>query len=162
MILVRGPFSTLAHVLFSVVWGHTLGIRKQGRAWPQEVTLSLLASMALHGLFDFLLLADPTYGPWALVLFFAMGVIFFLLLRSAQRQSPYRGKVAAVMAICTNCMHQSGYGAGYCTACGHSLGPAKSKSVLLCGHCVGVVERSHRFCTTCGNRLDRRLVSAVQ
>ena len=100
VILIRGPFSTLAHVLFSVVWGYTLGVLKQGKARPYMATFSLLAAMALHGLFDFLLLADPAYGPWALVLFFATGMIFFLLLRSAQRQSPYRGKVAAVLVAC--------------------------------------------------------------
>lgn len=160
VILVRGPFSTLAHVLFSVVWGHTLGVLKQGKVRPYMATLSLLAAMSLHGLFDFLLFAGPSYGPWALVVFFAMGMVFFLLLRSAQRQSPYRDKIAAVLLTCPNCKHQSGYGAGFCTACGHSLALAKSSNVYLCGHCNNVVENSHRFCTTCGSRLDRRLVSA--
>ena len=161
VILVRGPFSTLAHVLFSVIFGYTVGARKLGILWPYTVLISLLVAMALHGLFDFLLFAGPVYAPWALVLFLATGVLFFLLLRLAQRQSPYRGRVTSVLVTCSNCIQRSGYGAGFCTACGHSLAPANVRTTLLCSNCNSLVENRQRFCTSCGSRLDRKLVSAT-
>ncbi|MBI4299335.1 MAG: PrsW family intramembrane metalloprotease [Chloroflexi bacterium] len=160
VILVRGPFSTLAHMLFSVTFGYALGARKMGKLWPQAPVLTLIAAMTLHGLFDYLLLSNPYYRPWALVLFLALAILFFPILRLAQRQSPYRGKVAAIWVSCANCTKQSGYGSTYCTACGFSLASAKSGTLMVCGQCHSPVGTSHHFCISCGSRLDRKLVSA--
>ncbi|MBI2172475.1 MAG: PrsW family intramembrane metalloprotease [Chloroflexi bacterium] len=157
VILVRGPFSTLAHVFFSVAWGYTLGLRKQRKGWPSLVALSVLSAMFLHGLFDFLLfLADPQYGVWAFALFIASGLVFLLIIMVSQRQSPYRHKVAATLVTCPRCASRIGFGAGFCTACGQSLALAKTGLQFLCGNCNALVEKRHHFCTTCGSRLERR------
>ena len=159
VILIRGPFSTLAHVLFSIVWGYSLGARKLGKLWPKAVGLSVVIAMVLHGLFDFFILAGPTYSPWALILFIGMIMFFFLILRDAQRESPYRDKIAAVQITCPDCAHRSGYGATFCTACGRLLTSAKFGALLLCGRCNSLVEGHHQFCTECGSRLNRKLAS---
>lgn len=159
VILVRGPVSTLAHVLFSMTFGYALGARKLGKLWPQVPGLALIAAMTLHGLFDYLLLADPSYSPWAVVLYLVLGFLFLLILRLAQRQSPYRGKVAAVEVTCANCAKRSGFGGIFCTACGSPLAPAKAGPLMVCGQCHGPVDSRHHFCTSCGSRLDRKLVA---
>lgn len=162
VILVRGPFSTLAHVLFSATWGYSLGAHKRLMVGQHPVTLALLASMVLHGLFDFFLLADPDYWIWALVLFLGIGLLFTLIIKVAQHQSPYRNRVAAIIAICPACMNRTSYGAIFCPACGQSLVSAKRRAALSCSQCRCFVERSHSFCTACGSRLDRKLVISPQ
>ena len=158
VILVRGPISTLAHVLFSMTFGYALGAHKLGRLGPQVPGLALITAMTLHGLFDYLLLADPSYNPWALVLYLALGLLFFLILRLAQRQSPYRGKVAAVGITCTNCTQLSGFGSAFCTACGRSLASAKSGAFMVCAQCRSHIASRDRFCISCGSRFNRKLV----
>ncbi len=160
VILSRGPFTTVAHVLFASVFGYSTGARKIGKVRSYVVPLSVLLAMGLHGLFDFLLLSDPPRWPLAIGLFLAMGVLFLGMLKLAQRQSPYRGKVAAILVTCPKCAHRSGYGASFCTACGQSLALARTGPVFLCGQCNSLAERHHQFCTSCGSRLDRKLVSA--
>lgn len=158
IILVRGPISTVAHVLFSTWFGYALGARKLGRIQPQAPILSLMAAMALHGVFDFLLMADQSYVPWAFVLFAAIGLLFILILRVSQRQSPYRHKVAATLVTCPRCAQHSGFGASFCPACGLSLALAKTGPQFLCGSCNSITESHHQFCSACGSRLDRKLI----
>jgi len=160
VILVRGPFSTLAHVFFSVAWGYALGQQKQaGRG--RRVAAALLAAMFLHGLFDFLLfLADPQYAAWAFVLFAAAAVVFIILIGRARRESPFRNKVAVVLASCPACGYLGWGSARYCTACGAPAlaRPSKAKQTgpFACGSCRQPILPAHHFCTSCGSRLDRR------
>ncbi|MBI4198240.1 MAG: PrsW family intramembrane metalloprotease [Chloroflexi bacterium] len=157
VILVRGPFSTLAHVFFSVTWGYTLGLRKQRKGWPSLVALSVLSAMFLHGLFDFLLfLADPQYGVWAFALFAASAGLFLWLIGKARRESPFRNKVASLLVACTACSQRLGLDAGFCTACGSPLRQAKVAGPFYCGGCLQPAAAGRHFCTACGSRLERR------
>lgn len=157
VILVRGPISTLAHVLFSVAWGYALGQQKRGRAAAWVVALAVLGAMLLHGLFDFLLfLADPRYGAWAFLLFGVSAALFMGLIAKARRESPFRNKVAPVRVACTACGQHLGLVASFCTACGASLQQAKKAGPFSCGGCGQLVAAGHHFCTACGSRLERR------
>ncbi len=164
VILVRGPSSTIGHVLFSAMFGYALGARKLGRLWPQAPILMLMAAMVTHGAFNFFLFADvvnQSYAPWAFALLLASGLAFLLIIMASRRQSPYRHKVAATLVTCPRCAHRIGFGASFCTACGLSLVLAKTGPLFLCGNCSAIAEKLQHFCTACGSRLDRKLVSAI-
>jgi len=92
VILVRGMFSNLAHVLFSVLWGYPLalvklGIRPKGLVW-----LGLTGAIAAHGLFDFLFLTSSAFTWLVIPLFLAMVVIFILMLRNSNRISQFNSQ----------------------------------------------------------------------
>lgn len=90
-ILLRGAFSVVAHVLFSAVWGYPLATSKvrHGRIrW--FVWLWLIAAMAAHGVFDFLLFTQSWYSLLVIPLFIGGVVIFVMVIRHANRISPYR------------------------------------------------------------------------
>ncbi|MBI4311796.1 MAG: PrsW family intramembrane metalloprotease [Chloroflexi bacterium] len=162
VILVRGPFSTLVHVFFSVAWGYALGRQKQGKGSGFLVTGSLLASMLLHGLFDFFLfLREPMFGAWAFLLFGATGGAFIWLIARARRESPFRSKVAQLTVACPSCGHAAGPAHSYCTACGASLARARSDGRFACSACGQPAPAGHRFCTSCGSRLERRRPAGV-
>lgn len=161
VILIRGPISTLAHVFFSATWGFPLGWQKSRTRLGRWLTLlGLVASMALHGLFDFLLFTQSQYSLLAIPLFIIAGVAFLLLLRLAANLSPYRDKVAAVLIACPRCGQESGAGAAHCTACGSYLAPGGLTATGRCSRCAAPQSPQARFCTACDSRLDRKLVKA--
>ncbi len=90
VILLRGPLSTLGHMLFSSIWGYAIGKAKFGR----ENRLSLLAkgfilSAFFHGLYDFLLFTKVLA---ALAVYLVLTTLRKMLLRmvaEAQAKSPF-------------------------------------------------------------------------
>ena len=67
LILLRGPLSTLAHVLFSGYWGLAYAEVKLGRKKQSACFLALLAAAFLHGLFNFVLAAMAGVGVVAII-----------------------------------------------------------------------------------------------
>lgn len=158
VILVRGPFSTLAHVLFSAMWGYLLGRQKlHWGAGRPLVLLGLIASMAAHGLFDFFLLAQRGYEPLALLLFVAAGILFLSLLRLADKVSPYKGRVATPLVACPTCARASSYLTSFCAWCGTSLRAVLGGGSIHCSTCGTPLRPQDHFCTSCGSRLNRKL-----
>jgi len=90
VILVRGLFSNLAHVLFSSLWGYPLALTKLGKLKHGYWTwFGLVAAMIAHGVFDFLFFTGTAY-TWLVIPFFIIMVIFFILMyRHANRISIY-------------------------------------------------------------------------
>lgn len=90
VIAVRGLFSTLAHVLFSGIWGYLLGRQKINQGAGRKLLISgLIVSIILHGAFDFFLLRQRGYELITLLIFIAAGIFFIYLVKRANRQSPY-------------------------------------------------------------------------
>ena len=67
VILVRGPISTLAHVLFSSYWGMAFAEVKLGVKKKKACVLALLLAAFLHGLFNFLLTITLGIGIMAVI-----------------------------------------------------------------------------------------------
>jgi len=91
-ILLRGAFSVVAHVLFSAAWGYPLAISKvrHGRTrW--FVWFWLVTAMVAHGVFDFLLFTQNWYSLLVIPLFIGSVVVFVMVIKHANRISPYIG-----------------------------------------------------------------------
>jgi protease PrsW len=90
VILVRGIFSNLAHVLFSALWGYPLAMLKLGFFKRKYLTwLGLASAMIAHGLFDFLFFTSTVYTFLVIPFFLAMAVLFILMMRHANKISPF-------------------------------------------------------------------------
>ncbi len=161
VVLARGPFSTLAHVLFSGMWGYLLGSQKLKQGSGHRLVLAgLTGSIVLHGAFDFFILAQRGYEPLALLLFLASGILFLSLLNLADKRSPYRDKVSSPLVGCPTCGWRSGHYASYCSQCGTTLTAVTKDSSIFCSVCGAPLHRQSHFCTACGSRLNRKLVRA--
>lgn len=89
VILLRGMFSNLAHVLFSVLWGYPLILSKLGLKSKIWVWLGLIGAIAAHGLFDFLFFTQSIF-TWVVIPFFlAMIFVFILMVRHSNRISQF-------------------------------------------------------------------------
>ncbi|HEX7474423.1 MAG TPA: PrsW family intramembrane metalloprotease [Dehalococcoidales bacterium] len=88
VILIRGLFSNLAHVLFSSMWGYPLALTKLGRIKNKFFTYGgLAAAVIAHGLFDFLFFTGTGYTYLVIPFFLAMAAVFVLMMRHANKIS---------------------------------------------------------------------------
>jgi len=152
IILLRGPISTLAHVLFSVLWGYPLALKKTGRKnatlW---LWLGLIGSMAAHGLFDFVLFTETWYGLLAIPLFIGMVIVLNLMIRHSRRISSYKDKVAELQKICPQCGVKTAVYAAFCPGCGTQYS-GEPPAQLTCGKCGQPLPADAIYCTACGSR----------
>ncbi|MBI2847085.1 MAG: PrsW family intramembrane metalloprotease [Chloroflexi bacterium] len=157
-ILVRGPVSTVAHVLFSAMWGYALGLKKVGTPGARAlVWVGLIGSIATHGLFDFLLFSQNVRTLFVVPLFAGAAILFLGMLKHAQRISPFREKVGELLIACPSCGMKVAHYATFCTACGFRLIEVETKGQALCSRCGALVNREVNFCTSCGSRIKRRV-----
>ncbi|HEY91721.1 MAG TPA: PrsW family intramembrane metalloprotease [Dehalococcoidia bacterium] len=153
-ILLRGPISTLAHVLFSAMWGYALGLNKVKQAGARtRLWAGLACAMVTHGLFNFLIFTESGYSLLVIPLFLGAGAAFMLMLKRAPRLSPFKGMVGTLLANCPNCGSRVPYSANFCTSCGNSLAKSENDRTTFCSKCGVSLDDQANFCTSCGSRL---------
>jgi protease PrsW len=123
VILIRAPISTLSHLLFSVLWGYPLILRKLGR--PSATTLlvtGLIGAMVFHGLFDFVLFTQSWFVLMFIPVMAALIVALVLMLRHSRKISVFRKETVQISTVaCQKCGAQMYRTARFCTACGNRL-----------------------------------------
>lgn len=97
LILLRGPISTLGHILFASAWGYALSIRKFSNRGRWVIRKALLLAAALHTTFNFLLLGagSATGLEWLLLPFVGLMILMWRLTGAHYRgatQMPILGK----------------------------------------------------------------------
>jgi len=157
VILVRGPISTLAHVLFSVIWGYPLALQKikHPRA-SLYLWLGLAGSAVAHGIFDFLLFTQTWYAVLVFPLLAGLVVALNTMLRHSRRISAFQKKVAEVHITCLMCTANIPAYANFCPACGAPVIKDKPHPHGKCGNCGAAVSPIDSFCTSCGSRVVRK------
>lgn len=86
VIIFRGLFSNLSHVLFSALWGYPLVLTKLGIIKNKYMTyLGLIAAIIAHGAFDFLFLTGTVFTWLVVPLFVGMVVVFILMMRHTNK-----------------------------------------------------------------------------
>lgn len=89
VMLFRGPFSTIAHLIFSAFWGYPLALRKVNRGSIRVVIIGLLIAIGIHGLFNFFLFMGGNAFFFSLGLLAAGILSYILMIVHARRISPY-------------------------------------------------------------------------
>ena len=149
VMLVRAPFSTLAHLVFGSVWGCGLGLRRRGYGlWVVGATL--VGAAILHGVFNTLLFSPV---PWlSLILCAAGGIWSYRMFKWGQRVSPFRYQRNVPLTPCVSCRQPIRVRSAYCRLCG-ALQSETRHSELICGNCRRINRHDASFCTNCGDKL---------
>jgi protease PrsW len=82
IILLRGPISTLGHVLFALPWGYAMSLKRfRGQAAGRWILRrGLLLGALLHGLFDVFLIGGGAAGfEWLLLPFIPLMIVMWRL-----------------------------------------------------------------------------------
>ena len=147
----RAPLSTLAHVIFGSFWGYALGRQAQDGPRRFIVVTGVAVAAVVHGLFN---VAVFTF-PLAAVATVAIGLWWVLSrFRWARRVSPFRYKRNYPRVACLACRQTISILSRYCSYCGSLAGPPSGS--LYCSHCGNANRNDAGFCTSCGDRLERR------
>ncbi|MDP2920330.1 MAG: PrsW family glutamic-type intramembrane protease [Dehalococcoidia bacterium] len=155
VILSRGPISTLAHVLFSVVWGYPLALRKiQHPRATFYLWLGVLGGTLAHGFFDFFLFTQSWYAALVFPLILGMIIALNAMLRHSRRISAFQHKVAELHADCPNCATRTPVYASFCPSCGIQM--TGDKVAKNCGNCGAPVANDAGYCTACGSRIVKK------
>jgi RsiW-degrading membrane proteinase PrsW (M82 family) len=151
VIILRGPLSTLAHVVFAGLWGYPLAKRRMGQAGIGLVAIGLVGGMALHAAFNFFLFTESWPAFMSIILFF-VGLAWLLrTTRRAQVASPFKEQVTHTVVACPNCGTMMRLRHNFCTACGASMSGAQGR--VQCAHCGSPCSPGDAYCTVCGYRL---------
>ena len=161
--LVRAPITTLAHVMFSALWGYPLALKKLKRKNSTILLwLGLLGAMAGHGLFDFLVFQQGSSSVNSpiliglIVLFAGLLALFIFLIRRGQKTSPFKDKNAVLLVGCPNCRNHIPYYSAFCPSCGTKLLENKYMYPLFCGKCGSEISNTTSYCPTCGSRIGKK------
>jgi protease PrsW len=161
--LVRAPITTLAHVVFSAMWGYPLALKKLKRKNSTAfLWLGLIGAMAGHGLYDFLAFQQNDSFTKIPILLGMIGLfggliaLFVFLITRSQRLSPFKEKNAELLISCLNCQMHIPYNADFCPFCGIKLAQNKAIYPVFCGKCGTELSIAANFCTSCGSRIIKK------
>ena len=165
--LVRAPITTLAHVVFSAMWGYPLALKKlKAKNSTVFLWLGLMGAMTGHGLFDFLAFQQTdsfTNIPILLgmiALFGGLIALFIFLMRRGQKTSPFKEKNAELLISCPNCQSRIPYYSNFCPTCGTKFAENKDTYLSFCGKCGAELIKGTNFCISCGSRMIKKPGSA--
>ena len=151
IMIVRAPFSTLAHLVFGCLWGYGLGLRRMGHS-SRAVWAGLAGSAVFHGVSNILLF---TSIPWLALLLDAAGAVWaYRLFKWGQRVSPFRYRRNIPLTPCVSCGSPIRVRSPYCRLCGAAQ-TAAAPATLICGNCRSPNRGDATYCTDCGDRLLR-------
>jgi RsiW-degrading membrane proteinase PrsW (M82 family) len=148
VMIVRGPVSTVAHVVFGSFWAVALARTRMERRGTGLVAPGLVAAALAHGAFNFF--AVTGYGWVSVLMVIAGGFWVARLFRWGQSVSPYRLRRNVPKLSCPYCGATFRAGAEVCDRCGSSLKGVSGEAT--CGNCGTVSRPGARFCSNCGDR----------
>ncbi len=149
VMIVRGPVSTVAHVIFGSIWA--LSLNPQAPAGRQNVIMliALAGAAALHGAFN--VLAFSVWGIFPAFGLVAVGAILvrrqFRRVRSGSTYHLRRNMPLNVCPVCTTAYRQQD---NFCTGCGTATFRLTITQVR-CANCRMNSGAGARFCANCGD-----------
>ena len=149
ILIVRGPLTTLAHVVFGASWGYALGLYIQRPSLRSRFVLvvGLAGAAVLHGLFNI----TVSFIPILSLLLIALGMAWTLSRFDwGQAVSPFRYRRNYPLVTCRSCGKLIRATSHYCRLCGSIVDGGMH--ALVCGQCGAANRPEASFCVQCGDR----------
>jgi protease PrsW len=150
VLLVRGPLTTVAHLVFASLWGYGLGVHQRSdRKRPWFVLGTLGAAALLHAAFNIASFSDDFFWvSWVIVVI--GGIWAYRRFEWGQRISPIRFRRNYPLIECPNCTYQIRKISTYCPHCGAPISPPFEATI--CGNCRHPNRPDALYCDRCGDR----------
>jgi protease PrsW len=156
VLVSRVLFATPAHVLFSSMWGHSLGLARFKREGELLVVLrGFLMASFMHGLYNFLVAVDPKSAIVSLIPLMAfMGWLMVRRIREFLSASPFPPLGEGALIVCPQCGAYAPEDEEVCPRCGYPIYPLDPEESRYCGWCrapLDPLEPCRDRCPRCGH-----------
>jgi protease PrsW len=155
IIVSRALFATPAHVMFSSMWGYSLGLarfRREGEI--STITKGLVISALLHGTYNFLVALHPKTAMFSLLpLMIFMGWLMNRRIQDFRRNFPFPSLGKGAVIYCPNCGAYTPEKAETCNRCGFQIPLVETDAPRFCGRCRARLAPGRGICPSCGERI---------
>jgi RsiW-degrading membrane proteinase PrsW (M82 family) len=150
VLLVRGPLTTVAHLVFASLWGYGLGVHQRSdRKRPWFVVATLASAAILHAAYN-IASFSVTYSWISMLIVLAGGIWAYRRFEWGQRISPLRFRRNYPLIRCPHCELNIRIISTYCPHCGTAIdGPPTG---IVCGNCKHYNRPDALYCDSCGDR----------
>jgi protease PrsW len=153
-LLSRALFATPAHILFSAMWGYSMGIARFRRDGELSVMLKGFAAAAgLHGVYNFAVAANPKYAMISLIpLIVFMSWLYWTYLQKSKKHRPFETVDSGPLVSCPFCGALTSQN-GRCSRCNWDVftEPGDPK---YCSRCRAQIQPDALKCRRCGLIFD--------
>ena len=145
-------YATPAHMMFSAMWGYSLGVaRFSPKGEISSVTKGFLLSVIFHGTYNFLVALSPEYAKYSLVpLLLLMAWVTWTRIRKLRTAYPFPAMDSGPVIVCPNCSAYTPECDSFCRRCGASVTEIDFDSIRYCGQCRFPLRRDSTRCGACG------------
>jgi ribosomal protein L32 len=156
ILLSRTVFATPAHVMFSSMWGYSLGLarfRRQGEL--AIVSKGLLVAAVLHGVYNFIVAIHPKAAVVSLIpLMVFMALLMSRRIREFRRTFPFAPIGEGPVICCPNCGVYTLERSRVCSRCGFEIPALETDTPRFCGRCRARLDPCRNACSRCGEPID--------
>jgi RNA polymerase subunit RPABC4/transcription elongation factor Spt4 len=155
ILVSRVLFATPAHVMFSSMWGYSLGLarfRREGELLT--VCKGLFVSALLHGTYNFLVALHPKTAMLSLLpLMIFMAWLMNRRMQDSRRHLPFPELGKGALVYCPNCGAYTPEEAETCSRCGSEMPLIEADAPRFCGRCRAMLDARRRTCPSCRERI---------
>ena len=145
-------FATPAHVMFSAMWGYSLGVARFEKD-TELITIfkGYLLAVCLHGGYNSLVAIQPTVAKITLVpLMVFMAWLMNSKVRHFRKNFPYAPLGRGAVISCQNCGAYTFEREERCIRCGAHVHPIETDALRYCGICRARLQPYRETCPRCG------------
>ena len=153
ILMLRLAFATPAHVMFSSMWGYSMGVaRFRRRGEIVIIAKGFLASVALHGFYNFLVALDPKMAVVTLIpLMIFMGWLVRRIIVRFRSNHPFEPLGNGSLILCPNCGAYTLEREKHCSRCGFVIPFPDPDAPRFCATCRTRLDASLAHCPGCGH-----------
>jgi protease PrsW len=152
IVMSRALFATPAHVMFSSMWGYSMGLgrfRREGELLI--VAKGLILASLFHGSYDFLVALDPAAAKFSLIpLMLLMAWLMNRRIKEFKNRFPFASLGEGALVVCANCGALVPEEEDACPRCEYVMGRADKDTTRFCGRCRARLDPRHERCGRCG------------
>jgi len=152
VLFLRALFATPAHVMFSAMWGYSMGVARFRRERELLTILKgLLVATFFHGAYNFLVAVSPTTGVVSLIpLMVLMAWLMHRRIQHFRANYPFPPIGTGPLICCPTCGAYTLESDEHCSRCGAIIPQIEMDAPRFCGICRARVDPSQSTCSRCG------------
>jgi protease PrsW len=156
VLVSRAAYATPAHVMFSAMWGYSMGVARFKREGEIAIILKgFLISAALHGIYNFVVAVRPKLAVFSLLpLMLFMAWLMNRRIKEFRSSFPFPVLGEGALIICPGCGAYSQEDSDQCSRCGFATPLMATDTPRFCSKCRSRLDPCRTTCALCGQPVN--------